>query len=114
VTAAVYHPRTWRSVTKLKDSTGLPLAAPKEIAELPKLVTTAMPINETQGTSNDASSIILGNFAHMMIGVRKELHIMKFDGPFIANDQIAFVARLRADVQLSQPAAFNRVRGVRG
>lgn len=115
ITAAVWHPRTWKTLSKLKDGQGNYLTRfhPEEIENARRLVTPALPINEVQGTANNTSSAIVGNFAHLMIGIRKNLEIRKYDGPYIANDQIAFVARLRADVQLSQPEAFCRIRGIK-
>lgn len=53
-------PRTARSLLKMKSSTGKPIF--KSLADIkgyPAMVTSHMPVNETQGVNNDTSSIVL-------------------------------------------------------
>jgi HK97 family phage major capsid protein len=71
-----------------------------------------MPINETQGTSNNASSIILGDFAQVMIGLRTDLQIQVLQERFAEVGQIGFIAWMRADVALARPAALARIAGI--
>ena len=66
--AAIYAPRTWATLQKFKDGDQNPLTVPSIVAALQKLVTNQIPINQTQGTASDASSIYIGAFLNMMIG----------------------------------------------
>lgn len=76
------------------------------IARIPRLATTAASIDETEGTSNDASTVGLGDFPHLIIGMRHQLEIRVYDQPFVGNGQPAVVAWMRADVQLARPKAL--------
>jgi HK97 family phage major capsid protein len=111
-TAMIMHPRTIADLAKLKDGDGTPLTTPGLIAGIPRLGTTAAPIDETEGTGDDASSIILGDFSHLMIGMRTRVEIRVFDSPLASTGQLLVVAWMRADVQLAQPKSFCRLKGI--
>jgi HK97 family phage major capsid protein len=113
VTAMVAHPRTWRAVNGLVDTTNQPLLAPPRIADVPRLATTSLPITETQGTSTDASPLFAGDFSEVMLGLRTDLRIQMLDQTYAANGQVGFLAWMRADWQLARPAAVGRLIGVR-
>jgi HK97 family phage major capsid protein len=112
-TAAILHPRTARTLARLKDTTNQPLMLPPSIAQLPQLKTTAVPINQTQGTSTDCSTVFVGDFRQAMLGIRQELTIQRLDQTFAGNLQVGFIASLRADVGFAQPNAFTRIIGIR-
>jgi HK97 family phage major capsid protein len=112
VTAMVMHPRTARAINGLVDTTNQPLNAPPRIAGVPQLTTVSMPITETQGTSNNASSIITGDFSQVMIGLRTDLQIQVLQERFAEVGQIGFIAWMRADVALARPAALARIQGI--
>ncbi|ODB94967.1 hypothetical protein A3194_20095 [Candidatus Thiodiazotropha endoloripes] len=112
VTAAVMAPRTQMEFAKLVDSTGQPLQRPPTIRDLPFLSTTTMPITETHGTANNASSIIVGDFSQLWIGIRQRLRIEVLREKFMDNLQVGFIAHLRADVALAHPQSFCHVQGV--
>lgn len=111
-TAAVMAPRTSTTLAKLKDTTNQPLRKPEALAALPFLVTKQVPINQTQGTAIDASCVLSGDFTQVMIGVRAALRIELLRELYAANHQYAFVAHLRADVQLAQPPALAKLIGI--
>lgn len=111
-TAAVMAPRTQMEFAKLADSTGQPLQRPSAIRDLPFLSTTTMPITETHGTANNASSIIVGDFSQLWIGIRQQLRIEVLREKFMDNLQVGFIAHLRADVALAHPQSFCHVQGV--
>jgi len=98
-TAITMNPTQWRALQGLVDSTGQPLRAPAALEKLPQLTSTTMPANE----------MILGDFSQLMIGVRSGLNIELLKERFADNHQYAFIAHLRADVQLAHPAAFVKV-----
>jgi HK97 family phage major capsid protein len=112
-TAMIWHPRTGVTLAKLKDGDNNPMSVPEMVAKVPKLSTTAMPIDETKGTNSDASSVITGDFTQMLIGLRSNLRIKMLDQTYAANDQVAFMFGLRGDFALAQPTAFCRLDGVR-
>lgn len=111
-TAMIMHHRTNTALAKLKDGDGNILAVPEMISRIPRLATSAAPIDETEGTSNDASSIVFGDYRHMMIGMRHDLDIRIYDQPYASTGQLYVVAWLRADIQLSQPKAFSTLTGI--
>lgn len=112
-TAAVMAPRTLTKLAKLKDTLNQPMRRPDLIANLPFLATTGVPVNQTHGSSNLASEIIVGDFSQLMIGIRHSLRITVLRERYWAdNGQIGFVADLRADVQLRHPQSFCEIVGV--
>jgi HK97 family phage major capsid protein len=112
-TAAIWHPRTARTMRKLKDTTGQPVMPFPAISNLPLLGTTSVPINQTQGTSTDCSSILVGDFSRAILGLRQELRIQVLNEAYMGNLQVGFVANLRADVAFERADAFCRITGVR-
>jgi HK97 family phage major capsid protein len=112
-TAMICAPRTEIALAKLVDGELNPLRVPDLVARVPLLSTTSAPVNETQGTSTNASSIVIGDFRDLLIGMRTELQIRIFDQPLAGNGQLLAVAWLRADVQLARPASFVKLTGIR-
>ncbi|TAH68255.1 MAG: phage major capsid protein [Rhodopseudomonas palustris] len=112
-TAMIYNPRTGRDYAKLKDGEGNPLSLPKIIESMPHLMTTSVPINETQGSSNAASSIILGYWPELLIGLRSSLRIEVLKERYAEYHQYAFVAHMRGDFQLAHKASFCRLKGIK-
>lgn len=111
--AMVMAPRTWATIAKFKDSTNAHLAPPPALAGIARLVSTAVPIAETQGTANNASEIILGSWPELMVGMRTELRVEVLKERFSAdNFQIGFLAYLRADVAPAHEESFARVVGI--
>lgn len=112
ITGLIMAPRTSTAYAKLKDSTGQPLRKPEAISTLPFMTTTIVPINQTQGSASNASCVIAGDFTQMFIGVRTELRIELLRELFAENHQYAFVAHMRADVQLVTPESFAVLKGI--
>lgn len=112
-TAGIWHPRTARTFRKLKDTTGQPLQSLPAISDLPLLGSTSVPITQTQGTSTDRSTILMGDFTRAILGIRQELRIQVLNEAFMGNLQVGFLAHLRADVAFERADAFCRITGVR-
>ena len=110
--AMVMAPRTRTTLGGLLATDNQPLNPPPLIAGVPMLVTSQMPITQTQGTANNASSIIIGDFTRLLIGVRTGLRIELLKERYAENMQYAFVAHLRADIAVEQPKAFLKLIGV--
>lgn len=113
VSAGIMHPRTAASLAKLKDGQNNPLTVPDMVAKVPMLATTAAPIAETQGTSSDCSSIVFGDFSHLLIGMREEINIRVLTEAFAGVGQVAILVHCRADVALARAASFCRLKGIR-
>jgi HK97 family phage major capsid protein len=111
-TALVAHPRTMRAINGLVDSTGQPLNRPAAIENLPFFSTSGLPIDETEGTSSNASSIFIGDFSRLWIGVRTALRVEVLRETFAGNLQYAFLAYMRCDVQASHENAFCKLTGI--
>jgi len=110
---AVMHPRTFNTFAALASTgDGQPLQRPPFIDGLGMDVTTSVPINQTQGTSTDASSIFLGDYRSMMVGVRSDVRIITLQERFADNYQIGFLAAARWDIQHEHPESFANIVGV--
>ena len=112
--AHIQAPRTSTSLSKLREATTSAYLAPPA-GLLPMLTTSQVPINLTVGTSNDTSEIYTAQWDQLMVGIRTDLRIEFLRERYLADNlQYAFLAYLRADVQLAQPSAFVVDTGVRG
>jgi HK97 family phage major capsid protein len=111
--AHIVAPRTVTSLSKLKEATtNAYLAPPASMLSL--LPTSQVPINLTVGTSTDCSEIYTAQWDQLMVGIRTDLRIEFLRERFLADNlQYAFLAYLRADVQLARPTAFVVDTGVR-
>jgi HK97 family phage major capsid protein len=111
-TGIIMPPRTAVALAKLKTgltSDNTPLRVPELIANIPRYVTTSLPITEAPGT---ASRIIMGSFNQLYFGIRADLRIQVANELYAANGQIGFFANLRCDVQVAHPESFAMVTGI--
>jgi HK97 family phage major capsid protein len=112
--AHVQAPRTSTSLSKLREATTSAYLAPPPNM-LPMLTTKSVPINVTTGTSTDTSYVFTGQWDQLMVGMRTDFTLRFLGERYLADSlTYAFLAYLRADVQLAQPAAFVVDTGVRG
>jgi len=118
----IVHPRTVNTLRKIKDSQNKYLwadpAAPGDPPTLwgyPVFTTTAIPINETKGTSTDASTVYLGCWPDFVIGQRKALELRASDaaGNAFEYDQVFIRAIMRVDCNVRHAASFEVLKGVR-
>lgn len=104
--ALIGHPALWKKMRKLK--TGLsgdnsPLAAPAEVAALPKLWTTAAP----------QTKAILARWADLLFGVRKDITLRVLTEAFMgSNLQLAVLAYARVDFVAAREASFCTMEGI--
>jgi HK97 family phage major capsid protein len=112
--AHIVAPRTVTSLGKLKEATtNAYMAAPAGM--LPILATKQLPITLTVGTSTDASYVFTAQWDQLLVGVRTDFNLRFLGERYLADSlTYAFLAYLRADVQLAQPAAFVVDTGVKG
>jgi HK97 family phage major capsid protein len=112
--AHIQAPRTSTSLSKLREATTSAYLAPPPNL-LPMLTTKSVPINVTTGTSTDTSYVFTGDWPNLLVGLRTPFRLKFLGERYLADNlQYAFLAYLRADVQLAQPAAFVVDTGVRG
>lgn len=112
VNAIIMHPRDAGTMAGLTATDGQPLAAPRVIEETPMLTTTSIPVDGGVGTNE--STIIAGNFAHLLVGMRSEIRIEILRERYADVMQYGMLAHLRADVAVQHAAAFHTITGVQG
>lgn len=110
VSAMIMAPRTNRTIRGFKDTTGNPLSAPADLASIPRLTTTSVPVNE--GADSKASSIVMGDFSQVYVGMRTSLQISVLNELYAENGEIGFIAWMRADVLLVRPQTLLHVEGI--
>jgi HK97 family phage major capsid protein len=112
--AHVQAPRSSTSLAKLKEATTNAYLQPPA-GLLPMLTTKTVPITVTVGTSTDTSYVFTADWSNLLVGIRTDFNLRFLGERFLADNlQYAFLAYLRADVQLAQPSAFVVDTGVRG
>jgi HK97 family phage major capsid protein len=112
-TAHIQAPRSSTSLSKLKEATTNAYMAPPA-GLLPMYTTKSVPITVTTGTSTDTSYVFTADWSQLMVGVRTDFNLRFLGERYLADNlQYAFLAYLRADVQLAQPSAFVADSGVR-
>ena len=112
--AHIQAPRSSTSLSKLKEATTNAYLAPPA-GLLPMLTTKSVPITVTTGTSTDTSYVFTADWSQLMVGIRTDFTLRFLGERYLADNlQYAFLAYLRADVQVAQPTAFVVDTGVRG
>ena len=111
--AHIQAPRSSTSLSKLKEATTNAYLAPPA-GLLPMLTTKSVPINLTVGASTDTSLVFTADWSNLMVGIRTDFTLRFLGERYLADSlTYAFLAYLRADIQLAQPTAFVVDRGVR-
>ncbi|MGH7392756.1 MAG: phage major capsid protein, partial [Candidatus Rokuibacteriota bacterium] len=85
---------------------------PPVLADLPFLQTANVSITETQGTANNASTLFVGDWPMLMLGVRTEMTVEVARELFRGNYQYGFFGHLRMDMQVTHPESFGRLIGI--
>jgi HK97 family phage major capsid protein len=110
-TAIVASAREGRTLNGFVDSTGQPLRKPDAL-NLPTFYTQSTPIDETQGTSTDSSSMIVADFSRLLLAVRVGLRIEVLKERYASNYEYGFLASLRMDSVVTRPQSFAVVSGI--
>jgi len=109
-TAAILAPREWATITGFVDANNQPLNMPQGPTGIKQIVASKVPTDG--GTNSDESSIILGNFRHLWLGVRTDIRVEVLRDRFAENLQYGFMAHIRLDVQAEYPGAFTKLTGI--
>jgi HK97 family phage major capsid protein len=119
------HPRTWKTLSKIKETTtsvkpvlvdgaGSPVEGLKRsIYGVPVLTSSQFPIAETQGTSSDCSSAFVYDASQILAVLRKDASVEVDRSVLFGSDQSQVRVILRADVVVAQPSAVVRITGIR-
>jgi len=110
----VLAPRTRGEIDRLVDSTGQPLNPPRSVDERRLLQTNQVPVDQTQGTSNVASSIFTGQWSSLLVGMRTSLILEASrvsEGAF-RKMEVLIRAYVRADIALARPDHFAVIKGI--
>jgi HK97 family phage major capsid protein len=110
--AMLANARTVSEFAGLRDTLGRYLTPPSDVASIPFLDTSQILTTETQGTSNLASSIYLGQWDQLLVGIRSEIQIAVLDQRYADLYQTGFLAVMRADLALAHTGAFSIVSGI--
>lgn len=110
--AIIAHPRDEGTLSGLTATDGQPLMAPRQIADLPMLTTTQIAVDGGAGT--DESTIFMGDFTKVVLGLRSQIRVEILRETFAGNHQYGFVCHMRGDVAVSHAAAFHTTTAVVG
>lgn len=111
-TALILNPHVSFELNNLQDTLHQPLRRPPSIEQLPFMVTSQLSQDETEGSSNVASSAYLGDFTDFWIGVRSQLSIRLLQEYFAPTNQIGIAATMRVDVATMRLGSFCRIKGL--
>lgn len=111
-TVAIMSPRTYLAQSKLKATDNQPLQLPPALQGMRFLQTSKIPVNQTQGSSNLASSIFVGNFESLVLGLRLGMTIIPTYQNLASNYQYSFLAVMRADWQPVREQDLGVIKGV--
>jgi HK97 family phage major capsid protein len=111
-TARCYNASLATAIAKFKSSAdSQPLRVPEDVVAVPAFRTNQIP---NGGTSPDDTTLIVGDFSQLLIGLRTSfrLEASRVSGDAFSKMQIHVRAYLRADVQLAHAGAFDVTTGV--
>ncbi|WP_158581356.1 phage major capsid protein [Actinomadura spongiicola] len=123
-TAIVMHPRNWRALTKIKetsgsakpvlvDGAGAPTEGPRRsIQGVPVWLTSQLSTTETQGSATTANSIYVYQADQVCAVIRADADVKVDKSAAFSSDRTAVRVTLRADEVLPNPAAVVRILGV--
>jgi HK97 family phage major capsid protein len=123
--AIAMHPRTWGTLSKIKEVTGSAKPVLQESAGsagqgverriygVPVFLSSQLSVTETQGTSNDASSVYVYDPTQLYAVLRADARVELDDKGLFDQDKTRVRAIMRADLVVANPAAVVRIAGVR-
>lgn len=113
-------PRVFNSYRKLLDSQNRPIVsldvsagAKPSILGVPVHVSNNLPVNETQGTSTDCSSILLADMSQVVVAQARQVELSMSEHVGFASDQIAVRVTARYAIGVPQSLALTILSGVR-
>lgn len=111
---AIMSPRTLIGYSLEKSGDGKPLERPDLVKSMTFIDSSKMSVTEVQGASGAVcSSIILGGFESLVIGIRSVMDIQVLNERFADTGQVGFLATMRADTACYQPKSFCKIIGIK-
>jgi HK97 family phage major capsid protein len=111
----VWAPRTWGTVTGLKEgTTNAPLRGPDFFEKMRKLTSTQVSVTETQGSSNVASTVFMGDWSQVILGVRTSprIELSREAGDSFTRLHVLLRLYARVDWAVLQPKWMTRIVGL--
>lgn len=113
-TGLIYNAKLGLQYAKAYDTTGQPLQAPADVANMPRFISNQIP-SYTQGTmTNRATDVFCGDWSQLLIGQRLDFTIQTLTERYAENGQIGIVAHWRGDVGVARPRAFAVYKALQG
>ena len=116
--SGIMSPRSWGTYEGLKNTLNDPLRSPASWAAIQAagrvFVTKQCPITEAQGSSNAASTVFVGDFTQVLLGMRTEMTIelSREAGDAFQRLHVLLRGYLRADWSVAQPKWISRLVGL--
>jgi HK97 family phage major capsid protein len=102
---AIMSPRSWAELEKLRTADGQPIKVPRSLENMAFRPTTSIP--NDLGVAGDESTIMLGDFTDLVLGVRLEASVEALRlQTFASNLLLEFVGWTRVDFLVRRPASF--------
>lgn len=111
--AAIMSHRSRIGLGQLADTTNQPLQVPPMLSAMKFLSTSQISNAQTVGTSNDCSTMFMGNFKWLGFGIRENVNVVPMRETFATTGEIGFFCHARVDVMCLYPQAFAVVTGIR-
>lgn len=121
----VMHPRSWLTLSKLKEATGSNKALLQNSAGsgtqgilrslygVPVLLSSQLSITETVGANSDCSSVYVYEADQVVAVIRDDVRVERDSSRLFNVDKSEIRAIMRADLVVPNPAAVVRITGVR-
>jgi len=116
--AGIMSPRSWGTYEGLKNTLNDPLRSPASWAAIQAAgrvyVTKQCPITETQGSASTASTVFVGDFTQILVGMRTEftIELSREAGDAFSRLHMLLRSYLRADWSVAQTKWISRLVGL--
>jgi HK97 family phage major capsid protein len=110
--AMVMHPKALGTYSRLVDTLGQPMRMTPDIADIPILDSSTLLTDEAQGTGTNLTSIYMGDWARMIVGMRVDLQVTVLRERYADIGQIGLWSYIRFSVRTTHPELFYRLTGM--
>ena len=113
--AVIMAPRTAGTLDRLVDGSGQPLQPLPSFSKLKRLVTSNIPVDQTQGTASNATFVCVGDFSNLVIGFSPEnmrVDVSKTTDDVFGKMQCLIRCYARVDFGILRPSAFCNMVGI--
>lgn len=110
--AAIMNPREYVAFAELTATDNQPLMRPDLIKDVRFLETSKVPTNQTQGTANNAASIVMGDFSDLVYGLRQGIRLEFIKNGYWKKMEAVFLIHARVDVAVLREESFVALKGI--